>query len=35
MSMTMQQMLQITVDADASDLHLTTYIPPRIRVNGT
>jgi twitching motility protein PilT len=23
------------VDADASDLHLTTYVPPRIRVHGT
>jgi twitching motility protein PilT len=34
MTMTIQQMLQITVDADASDLHLTTYVPPRIRVNG-
>jgi twitching motility protein PilT len=35
MTMTIQQMLQITVDADASDLHLTTYVPPRIRVHGT
>jgi twitching motility protein PilT len=34
MTMTIQQMLQITVDADASDLHLTTYVPPRIRVHG-
>ncbi len=32
--MTMHEMLKLAVEADASDLHLTTYIPPRIRVYG-
>jgi twitching motility protein PilT len=31
----MQELLQLTVEADASDLHITTYNPPRIRVYGT
>lgn len=30
----MQELLKIAVEEDASDLHLTTHIPPRIRVNG-
>jgi len=29
-----QDLLKITVERDASDLHITTHIPPRIRVNG-
>ena len=29
------ELLKIAVEADASDLHITTYIPPRIRVNGS
>jgi len=29
-----QELLKITVDENASDLHITTYIPPRIRING-
>ncbi len=35
MTLPIQDLLQITVDEDASDLHITTYVPPRIRVNGT
>ncbi len=34
MKKTIQELLKITVDEDASDLHLTTHIPPRIRVDG-
>jgi len=34
MARPIQELLQITVDENASDLHITTYIPPRIRVNG-
>ena len=34
MAITMQELLQITVEKDASDLHITTYIPPRIRIHG-
>ena len=34
MTLPIQDLLQITVDADASDLHITTYVPPRIRVHG-
>ncbi|MCJ7582470.1 MAG: Flp pilus assembly complex ATPase component TadA, partial [Candidatus Aminicenantes bacterium] len=35
MSMTIQELLKSTVDRDASDLHITTYIPPRIRIHGS
>jgi twitching motility protein PilT len=35
MEETIQDLLKIVVEKDASDLHITTYIPPRIRVNGT
>ena len=35
MAITIQELLQIAVENDASDLHITTYIPPRIRVHGT
>ncbi len=31
---TIQELLQKTVDLDASDLHITTYVPPRVRVHG-
>ncbi|MFA9454784.1 MAG: type IV pili twitching motility protein PilT, partial [Candidatus Aminicenantaceae bacterium] len=34
MAITIQELLQIAVENDASDLHITTHIPPRIRVNG-
>lgn len=34
MGITIQELLQIAVEKDASDLHITTYIPPRIRVHG-
>jgi twitching motility protein PilT len=34
MPLSMHELLKIAVDADASDLHLTTYIAPRIRVYG-
>jgi len=33
MAITIQELLQIAVENDASDLHITTHIPPRIRVN--
>jgi len=29
------ELLKIAVEEDASDLHITTHIPPRIRVNGS
>ena len=35
MDETIQDLLRIVVEKDASDLHITTYVPPRIRVNGT
>jgi len=35
MTMTIQELLKLAVDADASDLHITTYIPPRLRIHGT
>ena len=35
MSMTIQELLKLTVEKDASDLHITTYIPPRVRVHGS
>jgi len=35
MLLTIQDLLKMAVDADASDLHITTYIPPRMRVHGT
>jgi twitching motility protein PilT len=34
MAKTIQEFLEIAVKEDASDLHITTYIPPRIRVDG-
>ena len=34
MAITIQELLQIAVDRDASDIHVTTYIPPRIRIDG-
>lgn len=35
MVITIQELLQVTVERDASDLHITTYIPPRIRIHGS
>ncbi|MGB9005626.1 MAG: type IV pilus twitching motility protein PilT [Candidatus Aminicenantales bacterium] len=35
MELNMHELLKITVDYDASDLHLTTHVPPKIRVNGS
>lgn len=35
MAITIHELLQITVDKDASDLHITTHVPPRIRIHGT
>lgn len=35
MSTTIQELLKKTVERDASDLHITTYIPPRIRIHGS
>jgi len=34
MAIPIQELLKICVDEDSSDLHITTYIPPRIRVHG-
>jgi twitching motility protein PilT len=34
MAKPMFELLKACVEADASDLHVTTYIPPRIRVHG-
>lgn len=35
MAITIQELLQVAVDKDASDLHITTHVPPRIRIHGT
>lgn len=35
MSTTIQELLKITVEREASDLHITTHIPPRIRIHGS
>ncbi len=35
MGITIQELLKLAVEKDASDLHITTHIPPRVRVNGT
>jgi len=35
MAKAMYELLRECVEADASDLHITTYIPPRLRVHGT
>jgi twitching motility protein PilT len=35
MGITIQELLQVAVEKDASDLHITTHIPPRIRIHGT
>jgi len=34
MTITIQELLRLTVEKDASDLHITTYIPPRVRIHG-
>ncbi len=34
MAKTIQEFLEIAVREDASDLHITTHIPPRLRVHG-
>jgi len=34
MAITIQELLQVAVEKDASDLHITTHIPPRIRIHG-
>jgi len=34
MAITIQELLQIAVERDASDIHITTHIPPRIRIDG-
>jgi twitching motility protein PilT len=34
MAKTIHELLEIAVQEDASDLHITAYVPPRIRVNG-
>jgi len=35
MSISIQELLKLSVERDASDLHITSYIPPRLRINGT
>ena len=34
MALTIQELLQIAVEKDASDLHITTHVPPRLRIHG-
>ncbi len=34
MAISIHELLKVTVERDASDLHITTYVPPRIRVDG-
>jgi len=35
MELSIHALLKSAVDLDASDLHLTTHVPPRVRVNGS
>ena len=35
MTLTIQELLKMAVAADASDLHITTYVPPRLRIHGS
>jgi twitching motility protein PilT len=35
MALTIQELLQLAVEKDASDLHITTHVPPRLRIHGT
>jgi twitching motility protein PilT len=35
MALTIHELLQIAVEKDASDLHITTHVPPRLRIHGT
>ena len=35
MSTSIQKLLKTTVEREASDLHITTHIPPRIRIHGS
>lgn len=35
MAVTIQELLKKAVEMDASDLHITTYVPPRVRVHGS
>ncbi len=35
MAVTIKELLKKTVEMDASDLHITTHVPPRIRVHGS
>jgi len=35
MAPTIQELLKETVERDASDLHITSYVPPRVRVHGS
>ncbi len=35
MNLSIHDLLKITVEQDASDLHITTHIPPKVRVNGS
>ncbi len=35
MAITIQELLTMTVERDASDLHITTHVPPRLRIHGT
>lgn len=34
MAISIQELLKLAVEMDASDLHITTHIPPRVRING-
>ncbi|MBM3294614.1 MAG: type IV pilus twitching motility protein PilT [Candidatus Aminicenantes bacterium] len=34
MALTMHDLLRMTVESDASDLHISTHVPPRLRVYG-
>ncbi len=35
MAASIQELLRLAVEMDASDLHITTYVPPRVRVHGS
>jgi len=34
MTLMIQNLLRMAVEADASDLHITTHVPPRLRIHG-
>ncbi|HZX11131.1 MAG TPA: type IV pili twitching motility protein PilT, partial [Acidobacteriota bacterium] len=34
MAVTIQELLKLAVEKEATDLHITTHVPPRLRIDG-